>query len=110
MAIFSDRQGYCERVPLSDTRPVMGRKEFLEKTIKAVKARKGLIHGKFKDHGRVCVLGAFASKFGEAVFNSEERPFMDELQELNDSMPRSKPERRRKVVLAWLEDQLGKLA
>jgi hypothetical protein len=81
--------------------------EFLEKTLKAIKRRRGLIHGAWNDSGKVCALGAFGSCHDGAVVPGE---LATQLQQYNDSMPLASPATRRKKVIAWIEARLKELS
>jgi hypothetical protein len=103
MSLFEARAGYISsglfKTAISD-------RAFLERTLVAVKARRGLIHGSMVDHGRVCALGAFAAKYPDTCVRIG---IGEALQEFNDSMPRATPEGRRVKVIRWIEKQLAAL-
>lgn len=90
-----------------DNDKALTNREFLEKSPAAIKRRRGLIHGDLFEGSKVCALGALAHACGGSVTVTGSLP--REMQELNDSMPRATPAKRREKVIAWLEKQLRKL-
>lgn len=103
MSIFDAREGH---IGSSAKEPIPDR-QFLEKALAAIKKRRGLIHGSMEDHGRVCALGAFASKHDNTCISLK---LAEALQEFNDSMPKASPEVRREKVIRWLEKKLAALS
>lgn len=105
MSLWDTRGNYCvlsgpDQKPISD-------KELLEKTLAAVKGRRGLIHGDLRGkHGTVCALGALVMKYGEVTVP----PLAEDIQKYNDSMPSVSKETRRARVIKWLEKRLASLA
>lgn len=80
---------------------------FLKRTLSAVKRRRGLIHGQYDKAGAVCALGALGAVLdrenADMCVNSK---LAQELQEVNDSVPKATSAKRRQVVIRWLEKQL----
>lgn len=105
MSNYLIRPGHT--VPAGADETALTDREFLEKTLKAVKRRRGLIHGTLTDHGRVCALGALVESCGGDVVLNGRLPF--ELQMVNDWMPKATPRQRRLKVVRWLETQLEAL-
>ena len=103
MSIFDARPGHVSNGGYA---PMMSRKDFLEKSLAAIKKRRGLIHGAMQKDGRVCALGAFASKNDNCCVDIR---LAEEMQELNDSMPKASPATRRKKVMKWIEEKLAAL-
>lgn len=98
--MFDVRPGY--------TMPGFGKsmtdKEFLQKTLDAVKRRRGLIHGELKDDkDRVCALGAFCLENEDNCVSSS---LAKEIQDFNDSMPNAGLATRRLRMIKWLEKRL----
>lgn len=85
----------------------LSEREFLTKTLAAVKRRRGLIHGDLMDGKRACALGALAASCGGSVTVAGETP--RKLQEFNDSMPKATPAVRRLRVIEWLEKRISRL-
>jgi len=104
MSIHDARAGHIQPAPF---RSAMPRREFLKKTLSAVKSRRGLIHGSMVDHGRVCALGAFAKKHDNCCVDLR---LAEEIQEFNDSMPKASPKTRRAKMIRWLEEKLAALS
>lgn len=101
-----NRPGYLSYAPFNSV--ALTDKELLEKTLAAVKRRRGLIHGDMKQQSRVCALGALAaSSAGGEVTVQGALPRL--LQEFNDSMPRVSPATRRLKVIEWLEKRIKRL-
>lgn len=93
--------------PASWNDKALSDREFLEKTLAAVKRRKGLIHGALIENSRVCALGALAVLCGGEVTVQGDLP--QELRALNDSVPKATPAQRRQKVIKWLEARIRKL-
>jgi len=102
LRLMSARSGHV--TPSND--PAISPREFLERALKAIKRRRGLIHGTWNDSGRVCALGAFGGCNDGVTIPGE---LATQLQEFNDSMPRATPVTRRKRVIAWIERRLKEL-
>jgi hypothetical protein len=105
MLFSPNRPGYVSYAPRNAV--ALSDREFLEKTLTAVKRRRGLIHGDMTQRSRVCALGALAVACGGEVCVSGMLP--TDLQKFNDSMPHATPERRRLKVIAWLEKRIKEL-
>jgi hypothetical protein len=104
MSLYDARRGYIQS---GIFRQAIPDREFLEKTLAAVKKRRGLIHGSMTEHGRVCALGAFAAKHDNTCVH---KAISEALQEFNDSMPEATPKVRREKVIRWIEKRLAALS
>lgn len=100
--LMAARAGYVEY----SQDPAISPKEFLEETLKAIKRRRGLIHGSWREGSRVCALGAFGACHNGAVIPGD---LATELQQYNDSMPKASPEKRRAKVIEWIEKRLKEI-
>lgn len=81
---------------------------FYRMALAAVLDRTGLIHGKLQENGHVCAVGALnaelvAQRSGGVCANHEA---IAALQLINDSVPDASPEKRRQVVIDWLQGKL----
>jgi hypothetical protein len=79
---------------------------FLSAVLGAVKKRDGLIHGKYRNGG-VCALGALGAELAKrnccmCAFPS----IVEQLQEVNDSVPWATPAEQRMKVIEWIEGRL----
>lgn len=82
-------------------------REFLEKTLAAIRKRRGLIHGSLMNGGgQVCALGAFAKMHDNTCINLD---IAEQLQAFNDSMPKASKQTRRAKVIKWIEQRLRAL-
>lgn len=104
-ALNSIRPGHTSYAAINDES--LSYKEFLEKTLVAVKRRRGLIHGDLVRNGRVCGLGALATMCGGSVTLNTD--WAKQLQEVNDAVPKATPAGRRARVIRWLEQKLKEL-
>jgi hypothetical protein len=72
----------------------------------AVERRGALIHGKLRDDGGVCAVGAF---FADNDHLALPTTICDQVAAYNDSMPDATAQQRRDRVLAWLNARLDYL-
>ena len=64
-----------------------------------------LIHGKLKDHGNVCAIGAYFQE-ADIPINSQAT---EEIASYNDSFPHLSPHERWKEVRKWLRFQVAQM-
>jgi hypothetical protein len=69
------------------------------RVLKAVKARRSLLHGRLSDNGHTCAIGAF---FADAPNAAIPIRVVEEITDYNDSFPTVTPLHRWKKVRAWL--------
>lgn len=103
-----------DRLPLTHadwSKTAVSDKELYQKVLGFVTRRKGLLHGKFNDHGRVCAMGALeAGLKRDGTYIVVNYDASVSLQKANDSCPQATPAGRRKRVMQWLQDKIEKLS
>jgi len=72
------------------------------RVLKAVKARRSLLHGKLSDNGHTCAIGAFFADSPNAAIPIR---VVEEITDYNDSFPTVTPSHRWKKVVAWLRSR-----
>lgn len=72
----------------------------------SVERRTGLIHGKLRDNGGVCAIGAFFDDNPKLALPTR---LVDEVAAYNDSLKRCTPFTRRVKVLRWLTARIALL-
>lgn len=104
MSISNSRSSFCNWGAVGID-PMIPERVFLEKALIAVTEESGLIHGSGSDGYMRCAVGAAIHKFGAMTIN--DKHVANALQEFNDAMPDNTPERRRELVIAWIEERLA---